>query len=254
MTRALVVGNWKMHGTVQSAIALAEAARDGSRVVSAAAELVLCPPCVFLPQVAHVLASCAVGLGAQNCGPAQHGAFTGEVSATMLADLGCQWVLIGHSERRQWFGESDALLGARLNAALEMGLRPILCVGEQESDRDAGRAEAVVAAQLAAVLGVCTEQDWPNRLVVAYEPVWAIGTGRAATTQDAQAMHGVVREQLRSLRSEAGSVPLLYGGSVRAGNAAALMAQPDIDGVLVGGASLDSEEFLASAAGAAVAA
>jgi triosephosphate isomerase (TIM) len=253
MKRALIVGNWKMHGNLTTALALAESVRGGAKALAGAAHLVICPPYVYLPQLAHVLAGSGVQLGAQNCGPADQGAYTGEVSAAMLAELGCSWVLLGHSERRQLFGESDATLVGRLNAALEHGLRPVFCVGEQLEDRAAGRQMDVVAAQLEAVLSACRFADWPRRLVVAYEPVWAIGTGQSATAQDAQSMHQALRELLRGWGAEAASIPVLYGGSVRAGNASELLAQPDVDGVLVGGASLDSEEFLAIAAGAATA-
>jgi triosephosphate isomerase len=253
MKRALIVGNWKMHGSLSTALALAEAVRGGSKAVSTSAQLVICPPYVYLPQLAHLLAGSVIQLGAQNCGPADSGAYTGEVSAPMLAEFGCSWVLLGHSERRQLFGETDTMLAARLNAALEHGLRPVLCVGERWEDRAAGRQAQVVTAQLEAVLSECRFVEWPNRLVVAYEPVWAIGTGRSATPQDAQLMHQLLRERLGCWGAEASQLPLLYGGSVRAGNAVELLAQPDVDGVLIGGASLDSEEFLAIAAGAATA-
>jgi triosephosphate isomerase (TIM) len=249
VARLLVIGNWKMHGTVASALALASALRAGSSGMPDAAQVVVCPPFVHLPQVSHILAGSKVELGAQNCGPANEGAYTGEIAAAMLAELGCAWVIIGHSERRALFGEPDTLLVARLRAALEQGLRPVLCVGEGLAEREAGLAEHVVAEQLRGVLQPLMEAgQLPAGLVIAYEPVWAIGTGRSASAEDAQSMHAAIRRQLADMADAGAAVPLLYGGSVRAGNAQALLGSPDVDGVLVGGASLDSDEFIAIAA------
>jgi triosephosphate isomerase len=242
----LVLGNWKMN------TGLAEAVRLASDVVRAtdgvAAAVGVCPPAVWLEAVAERLRGSAVALGAQNVYPAEAGAFTGEVSPAMLAGVGCRYVLVGHSERRAVLGESSAFVARKAAACLQSGLVPVLCVGETLEERDGGHAETVVGDQLAASLdGV----DGPGPLVVAYEPVWAIGTGRTASPEQAQAMHAALRERLAARFGEAGrAVPLLYGGSVKADNAADLFAQPDLDGALVGGASLDAAGFAAIAAAA----
>ena len=242
----LIIGNWKMN------TGLAEAVRLASDVVHAtgdgAAEVGVCPPAVWLDAVAERLRGSRVALGAQNVYPEASGAFTGEVSPQMLAGVGCRYVLAGHSERRAILCEDSALVARKVAACLAAGLVPVLCVGETLDERDGGRAEAVVADQLLASLdGV----QAPGALVVAYEPVWAIGTGRTASPEQAQAMHAALRAALAERFGEAGrAVPLLYGGSVNAGNAATLFAQPDVDGALVGGASLDAEAFAAIVAAA----
>ncbi|MEZ5568769.1 MAG: triose-phosphate isomerase [Halioglobus sp.] len=247
MRQALVVANWKMHGSRSSVAALlgaVTAARPPAGV-----QLVVCPAFVHLGQAVVHCENFTVTVGAQDCSHAASGAFTGEVSAEMLADAGCQWVILGHSERRQYHSETDALVAAKLSAAIEAGLAPILCVGETLAQREAGEAEDVVTAQLAAALG---EQPELGELVIAYEPVWAIGTGLSATPEQAQSMHAVIRARLAGTAGvDAQAVRLLYGGSVKAGNAAQLFAQRDIDGALVGGASLVAEEFIAIAAAAA---
>ncbi|HEX9953344.1 MAG TPA: triose-phosphate isomerase [Rubricoccaceae bacterium] len=242
----LVLGNWKMN------TGLAEAVRLASDVVHATAggraDVGVCPPAVWLDAVAERLRGSHVALGAQNVYPEASGAFTGEVSPAMLADVGCRYVLVGHSERRAILGESSAFVAHKTAACLAAGLVPVLCVGETLDERDGGRAEAVVADQLLASLdGVAA----PGALVVAYEPVWAIGTGRTASPEQAQAMHAALRTTLAERFGAAGrAVPLLYGGSVNAGNAATLFAQPDVDGALVGGASLDATAFAAIVAAA----
>ena len=221
----------------QAAISLAA---DVARQSGAAdVDVTVCPPSVWLDAVRERLRGSGVALGAQTVHPAESGAFTGEVSVAMLTDVGARYVIVGHSERRQLFGESDADAAARVAAAQAAGLAPILCVGETLDQRDAGDAEATVLAQLAASLdGVESAGD----LVVAYEPVWAIGTGRTATPEQAQAMHAAIRSWLTD-RFGDGHVEILYGGSVKPGNAADLFAQPDLDGALVGGASLDAASF-----------
>jgi triosephosphate isomerase len=204
---------------------------------------VICPPYPYLLQVADLLSGTGITVGAQDCGHAASGAYTGEVAAEMLADCGCRHVLVGHSERRQYHQESDALLAAKLEAASRSGITPVLCVGETQEQREAGQADTVVAAQLRGALA-----DMPDlsRLVVAYEPVWAIGTGLTATPEQAQEMHVLVRRTLEELdRARAQKIQILYGGSVKADNAAELFAQGDIDGALVGGASLDAGSFAA---------
>ena len=233
---------------------LAEAVRLASDVVHAtagsAADVGVCPPAVWLDAVAERLRGSAVALGAQNVYPAASGAFTGEVSPRMLADVGCRYVLAGHSERRAVLGETSAFVAQKVAALLAAGLAPVLCVGETLAERDGGTAEAVVGDQLLASLdGV--DAGAPGALVVAYEPVWAIGTGRTASPEQAQAMHAALRTRLAERFGDAGrAVPQLYGGSVTATTAASLFAQPDIDGALVGGASLDAGAFAAIVAAA----
>ncbi|MDT0631582.1 triose-phosphate isomerase [Rubrivirga sp. S365] len=237
----LVVGNWKMNTDLDGAVRLAS---DVVRETGGAASGVgVCPPTVWLDAVAERVRGSRVRLGAQNVHPAPEGAFTGETAPPMLAALGVDLVVVGHSERRQLFGETSAFVAEKVRAAMGAGLVPILCVGETLEERDAGDAEATVLAQLDASLdGV--ELASADRLVVAYEPVWAIGTGRTASPEQAQAVHAAVRARLAERFDGAGrGVALLYGGSVKPGNAADLFAQPDLDGALVGGASLDASDF-----------
>jgi triosephosphate isomerase len=245
MRQPLVIANWKMHGdaTANRALVVALLALLGERrgLGERPARCVLCPPFPYLAQVAELVEGSNVEVGAQDCSHSDSGAYTGEVAPGMLRDCGCDWVIIGHSERRQYHLESDALVAAKLATAQRSGLTPVVCVGESQDQREAGEAEAVVAGQLR---GAFADLADLRGVVVAYEPVWAIGTGLTATPEQAQAMHAHVREVLRSLdHSGADSVQLLYGGSVKADNAAELFAQPDIDGALVGGASLDAEAF-----------
>jgi triosephosphate isomerase (TIM) len=233
----LVAGNWKMHGSraANRALldvilnALPELERGGS------AQCAVCPPFPYLGEVAERLRGSAVALGAQNVSEHAQGAYTGEVSAAMLVEFGCRYVIVGHSERRQLFGESDAQVAVKFAAARGAGLIPILCVGETLEQRDAGRTEEVVGRQLEAVLSKVKFEN----AVLAYEPVWAIGTGRNATPEQAQAVHAFLRGKLNA------DVSILYGGSVKAQNAAAIFAMPDVDGGLIGGASLVAEDFLA---------
>ena len=244
MRQALVVGNWKMNGSRASVAALLEALRGGLEGIST--ELAVCPTHVHLDQALGLCEGSALSVGAQDCSAMESGAYTGEVSAPMLADMGCRWVILGHSERRQYHGESDELVAAKLAAAVGAGLQPILCVGETREQRERGEAEAVVGGQLTAALA---NQGDLTGLVVAYEPVWAIGTGLTASPEEAQAMHDFIRRSLENNdKLESAQTRLLYGGSVKAGNAAELFSQADIDGALVGGASLVAEDFLAIAA------
>ncbi len=237
----LVLGNWKLHTTLGEAVALASAVvHDAPEGV----EVGVCPPFVWLDAVAERVRGSRVALGAQSVSAEASGAFTGEVSGAMLAEVGCRYVLVGHSERRALFGETDAVVARKVQAAQAAGLTAVLCVGETLDERDAGDAERVVRDSLRASLDGADAAA----VVVAYEPVWAIGTGRTATPEQAQAMHAALRADLPA------GVPILYGGSVKADNAASLFAQPDLDGALVGGASLDAAAFLAIARAAAAAA
>jgi len=246
MRQQLVVGNWKMHGSPASVRELMQGL--AAVTTSTEVETVVCPSFVHLAMAIDLSTDARLAVGAQDCSHMQSGAYTGEVAPQMLADLGCEWVILGHSERRQYHGESDALIAQKLKAALAAKLQPILCVGETREQRESGQAEQVVAAQLS---GALAELD-SAELVIAYEPVWAIGTGLTASPEEAQAMHAFVREHLNRIPAlNAESTPLLYGGSVKADNAAQLFAQADIDGALVGGASLKSEEFLSIVAAAA---
>ncbi len=238
MRQALVVGNWKMHGSRASVEALL--GELVSALTSSRSEVAVCPAHVHLAQALSMTAGSVFGVGAQDCSHMQSGAYTGEVSAQMLADLGCHWVILGHSERRQYHGESDELVAAKLKAALTEGLRPIVCVGETLAQREQGEAKAVVRSQL---LGALAGSDGGSDLVIAYEPVWAIGTGLTATPEEAQEMHAFIRSCLANAATE---TRLLYGGSVKPGNAAQLFACADIDGALVGGAALVAEDCLAS--------
>jgi triosephosphate isomerase len=236
----LVAGNWKMHGSRESISGLLDAITAGAH--TAGVECVVCPPYPYLPQVAERLSGTPIAWGAQNLSEHAQGAYTGEVSAAMLAEVGCRYVIVGHSERRQLYGETDAQVAAKFSAASKAGLTPILCVGETLAERDAGGTSEVVARQLAAVPFTGG--------VLAYEPVWAIGTGRNATPQQAQEVHALLRARLPAQWRDS---PILYGGSVKPQNAAAIFAMPDVDGGLIGGASLVAADFLAilrAAAGA----
>ncbi len=241
MRQPLVAGNWKMHGSRASVDELLGSLLQDD--LPGGVEVAVCPAYVHLPQALGLCRGSAVAVGAQDCSHMQSGAFTGEVSAEMLADQGCRWVILGHSERRQYHAESDELVAAKVTAVVQAGLLPIVCVGETREQREAGEAEAVVEAQ---VLGALSSQADLSGLVIAYEPVWAIGTGLTATPEQAQEMHAFIRQRLVEVGGvEPGATRILYGGSVKAGNAAELFAQADIDGALVGGASLVAGDFLA---------
>lgn len=207
------------------------------------ATVVVCPPFVSLPAAANMLRDSKISLGAQDMSQHPKGAFTGDISAAMLLTLGVEYVILGHSERRQYHGESDSLINAKAKTALASGLTPIICVGETLTERESGQTDAVVSTQVRGVLAGFTADDL-SKVVVAYEPVWAIGTGRTATPEMAEAVHRLIRSLLGGIdRTVAESVPILYGGSVKADNAQALLAKPNIDGALVGGASLVAQEF-----------
>ncbi len=242
--RKLIAGNWKMNPpTLGKAVALATAVVDGTR--GAASEVLVIAPSPFLAGVGAVLNGTAVGLGAQNLHPDRGGAYTGEVAGSMLVDFGVRYVLCGHSERRQLFGESPSLVGAKVAAAHRDRVVPILCVGETLDERDQDRTERIVAVQLEAGLAGL-DAAVIAETVIAYEPVWAIGTGRNATPAQAQAVHHFIRAWLAERVGDlAAEIRILYGGSVKAANAAELMAEPDVDGALVGGASLEAAGFAA---------
>ena len=245
MRTKLVAGNWKMHGSLAENEALLRAlvAAQGQW---ASVRATVCVPFPYLAQTQTVLAGSPIAWGAQNVSEHAKGAFTGEVSAAMLQEFGCRYVIVGHSERRAIFREEDAQVAAKFQKVKERGLTPILCVGETLEQREAGRTESVVGTQLKAVVDAAGAEALHDA-VLAYEPVWAIGTGRSATPAQAQAVHAWLRDQVtRSVGSDvATALPILYGGSVKAANAAELFAQPDIDGGLIGGASLVADEFLA---------
>jgi triosephosphate isomerase len=243
MRRPIVAGNWNMHGSRTETAVLIEELLAGAPVKPAAAS-VICPPFVYLYEAARLLRDSAFSLGAQDVCADAHGAFTGEVSAAMLKDVGCAYVIVGHSERRLLYRESDQLIARKFAAGHAKGLVPILCVGEQLADREAGRTNEVVARQLDAVLELCGAGALAQG-VLAYEPVWAIGTGRNATPDQAQEVHAFIRARVGERDARiAAATRILYGGSVKAGNAAELFAMPDVDGGLVGGASLKADEFL----------
>ncbi len=244
MRQALVAGNWKMHGSRAMARALAQGVVSGATELDSV-EIVLLPPFVLIPQVAGELADSAVVLGAQNVAAAAEGAYTGEVSAAMLREFGCRYALVGHSERRQLFGETDDLIARRAAAALREDLRPVICVGETQREREAGETEAVIRRQLDEVLKVLPRES-VGQVVLAYEPVWAIGTGRTASPEQAQAVHATIRAHLRTACGAlADRVRIVYGGSVKPDKAAELFAMADVDGGLIGGASLRADDFLA---------
>lgn len=240
----LIAGNWKMNGLREDAVALAHAVAKGSG--EGEVTLLVCPPFPLLTSVGEALAGSAVLLGAQDCHSAQSGAHTGDVSAWLLRDLGCSHVILGHSERRADHGESDAQVAAKAAAAHAAGLTAIICVGETEAERDAGRTETVIATQLAGSLPVGATAE---NTVIAYEPVWAIGTGRTPSPQEADAVHAAIRAELAG-RLDRDALTILYGGSMKPGNATALLACENIDGGLIGGAALVAEDFLAIAAAA----
>jgi triosephosphate isomerase len=247
MRQPLIAGNWKMHGSLASVEALIGGLLGNA--LPERVDIAVCPTYVHLAQALGLCEGSPVAVGAQDCSYMQSGAYTGEVSAEMLVDQGCRWVILGHSERRQYHAESDDLVAAKLAAAVQSGLSPIVCVGETREQREAGEAEAVVAGQLQGALSGQTDL---SSLVIAYEPVWAIGTGLTATPDQAQDMHAFIRGQLGGVAGvDANATRILYGGSVKAGNAVELFAQPDIDGALVGGAALVAEDFLAIVSAAA---
>ncbi|MEO8527367.1 MAG: triose-phosphate isomerase [Caldimonas sp.] len=236
----LVVGNWKMNGGRASNSVLLDALKASGPF---AATVAVCVPAPYLRDVAASLASSAIAWGAQDCSSHASGAFTGEVSAAMLAEFGCRYVIVGHSERRAMHGESDRLVAEKAARVLASGMTPIVCVGETLAEREAGQTESVVARQLGAAIELLG--DAIAQSVVAYEPVWAIGTGKTASPAEAEAVHASLRAQLAAAGTAAANVSILYGGSVKADNAASLFAQGNIDGGLIGGAALNAEQFAA---------
>jgi triosephosphate isomerase len=251
--KKLIAGNWKMNGSLAANEELLSALAAGL-AQSPSCKIAVCVPGPYLAQVQALKskhsALSAIEVGAQDVSAHASGAYTGEVSAAMLKDLGCRYVIVGHSERRQYHAETDALVADKVKAALAAGLTPIVCVGETLAEREAGRTEEVVKRQLAVVIhanGHCISE-----IVVAYEPVWAIGTGKTASPEQAQAVHAVLRAQLKAATDQSARIKILYGGSMNAANAASLLAHPDIDGGLIGGASLKAPDFLKIIAAAPV--
>lgn len=242
MRRKIVAGNWKMNGSKDLAQTLVSDVRSQAASLDNGVEVVIIPPAIYVPDVV-ASAGDVLSVGVQNVAQWASGAYTGEISADMALDQGCQYALVGHSERRQLFAETDAAVVEKVGRILASGLQAMVCVGETLEEREAGKAETVVAAQVKAGLATVASEQW-QRVVVAYEPVWAIGTGKTATAQDAQAMHASIRQVLSEMGAPANEISLLYGGSVKADNAAALFAEPDIDGGLIGGASLKAEDFV----------
>ncbi len=247
MRRKLVAGNWKLHGSLAANVGLLQAVRDG---VKGPAEVAVCVPFPYLAQARAALEGSNVAWGAQDVSEHAQGAWTGEVSGAMLTDFACRFVLVGHSERRSFFGDTDTVVAAKFAAAQVAGLTPVLCVGETLAEREAGITGEVVTRQIDAVLANSGVEAF-SRAVVAYEPVWAIGTGRTASPAQAQEVHALIRARFaRDSDGIAAALRLLYGGSVKANNATELFSQPDIDGGLIGGASLVAEDFLAICAAA----
>jgi triosephosphate isomerase len=242
LRKPLVAGNWKMHGSRAEAVRLVEGILASS-AVAAAAEVVVCPPFVYLADVARLLAGSPVALGGQDVCAEEPGAHTGEVAASMLADVGCRFAIVGHSERRAMYGEGDELVARKFVAAATHGLVPVLCVGETLAEREGDATRAVILRQLDAVLATAGISSF-GKAVVAYEPVWAIGTGRTASPAQAQEVHALIRGRIAEKDATiADSLRVLYGGSVKAANAAELFAMADVDGGLIGGASLKADEF-----------
>jgi len=243
MRRTLVAGNWKLNGSKQNTKDLIEGILSGMSAVKNT-DVAVCPPFVYIPQAAELLTSTKVAWGAQNCSQHSSGAYTGEVAAPMLKEFGCTYVILGHSERRAIYQESNDEIVQKFIAVKSAGLIPILCVGELLTEREAGKTQAVVAEQLDAVLNVTGIEQFENS-VIAYEPVWAIGTGVTATPEQAQEVHAFIRQRLADKNAAiAENIQILYGGSVKPDNAAELFAKPDIDGGLIGGASLEADSFL----------
>ncbi len=239
----LIVGNWKMYGSLAENASLLAALQLEATKFSQAVRMAVCVPFPYLAQAQAALQSSAIAWGVQDISAYQHGAYTGEVAASMAAEFGATFTIVGHSERRAYHHESDAEIAEKTLRALEVGLTPIVCVGETRVERDAGRAEEVVGQQLQSVLDKLSSAQ-ATRLVLAYEPVWAIGAAKSASAQEAQAMHSFLRRQLAAKGENVAQIPLLYGGSVKAGNAAELFGEADIDGGLIGGASLEPQAFL----------
>jgi triosephosphate isomerase len=239
--KKLIAGNWKMNGSVSAARTLAKDIAAGLGTLRERCDFVVCPPALHLSVVKEALDETAVAVGGQDCALTENGAFTGDISAEMLADFGCSYVILGHSERRQYHKESDATVAAKGALAHKKGLITIICIGERESERDAGKAEGVVAAQLEGSLPASSTAE---NTVIAYEPVWAIGTGKTATPEDVRAMHLFIRAKLKEKLADSAQMRILYGGSVKPENAGALLSIDNVDGALIGGASLKADQYL----------
>ena len=244
MRKKIVAGNWKMNTLPAEGVELAKGVVAGRGEVCSCVNFIVCPPFTHLAMVAEALKGSDVALGAQDCATEAKGAYTGEIAASMIAALGCKYVILGHSERRQYYGETSATLNKKMAQAYANGLIPIYCVGENLDEREAGKHFDVVKAQIEEVVYNLTEEQYKN-LVIAYEPVWAIGTGRTATAQQANEVCALIRNTIAGLYrwETADDVVIQYGGSMNAGNAAELLAQPDVDGGLIGGASLKPADF-----------
>jgi triosephosphate isomerase len=246
MKKKLIAGNWKMNGGLAANEVLVTALLAG--VALPTCQVAVCAPAPYLAQLQALLTNSTIALGAQDVSAHESGAYTGEVSGAMLKEFGVRYAIVGHSERRHYHGETDAAVAAKAQRALAGGITPIVCVGETLAEREAGKTEEVVKRQLAAVIH--TNGHCISEIVVAYEPVWAIGTGKTASPEQAQQVHAVLRGQLKAASDHADRIAILYGGSMNAANAAQLLAQPDIDGGLIGGASLKAPDFLAIIAAA----
>lgn len=251
MKQKLIAGNWKMNGSLAANEALVRGVQQGlaQALGGKRAQIAVCVPAAYLSQVQQLVKGSGVDLGSQDVSAHEQGAYTGEISAVMLKEFAVRYAIVGHSERRQYHGETDEQVAHKAQRALSAGITPIVCVGETLAEREAGKTEEVVKRQLAAVIhanGHCISE-----IVVAYEPVWAIGTGKTASPEQAQAVHAVLRGQLKAATEHSDRVHILYGGSMNAANAAELLAQPDIDGGLIGGAALKAADFLTIIAAAA---
>ncbi len=247
MRKNIVAGNWKMNTTVPEGIELAKAVVAKASEVPASVKLIIAPPFTHLYPVAEVVKGSVVGLSAQNCADKEKGAYTGEVSVKMLSSTGCEYTILGHSERRQYYGETDATLVEKVKLAIAEGLSPIFCVGENLDEREAGRHFDVVSEQVKNVLYTLSAEEMA-KVIVAYEPVWAIGTGKTATAEQAQEIHACIRKVLaEKFGALAEEITILYGGSCKPSNAKELFACPDIDGGLIGGAALKADDFIAIA-------
>lgn len=246
MRTQIIAGNWKMHTTLAEASILVEGLKKALAQTTTERQVVVCPPFTGLSTVTDLVADTAIAVGAQNMHFEEKGAFTGEVSPVMLSDIGCEYVILGHSERRQYFGETNETVNQKIKAALRFAMTPIVCVGESLAQREADETEAFIATQLEAGLAGLTA-DEVKTIVIAYEPIWAIGTGRTATSTQAEEVCAFIRKRIATIfgADAAESVRVLYGGSVKGSNAAELLAEADIDGALVGGASLTADDFMA---------
>ena len=247
MRKNIVAGNWKMNTTVAEGIELAEAVAAKSSEVPSSVQLIIAPPFTHLVPVSQAIKGTAIGLSAQNCADKEKGAYTGEVSADMLVSAGCTYTILGHSERRQYYGETDATLVDKVKLAISKGLSPIFCVGENLEEREAGRHFDVVSSQIRNVLYTLSGEEM-SKVIIAYEPVWAIGTGKTASAAQAQEIHACIRKVVAEKFGDlAEDITILYGGSCKPSNAKELFACPDIDGGLIGGAALKADDFIAIA-------